>query len=87
MAAINLFVASVYGVNHNAIGTAQGRLMAFPSTGVIVRPVTTDSNFDGTFNGVTMNSIIQLLPGGTQVSQPQYFTPKTVTEIQTLTNA
>jgi len=86
MANQNAFLVSIYGVNANAAGTAQGRLMSFPSTGVIVRPVITDSSFNGTFNGVTMNSIIQLLPSGTVVNQPQYYTVKTVTEVNTLQN-
>lgn len=81
------FLASIYGVNQNAYGTAQGRIIDFPSASVIVRPVVTDSGFDGTFNGVTMNSVIQLIPSGTVVNQPQYFSPKTVSEISTLRNA
>lgn len=87
MANQNAFLASIYGVNANAFGTAQGRLISFPSTGVIIRPVIADSTFNGTFNGVTMLSIIQLLPSGTVVNQPQYYSPKTVTEINTLQNA
>lgn len=87
MANNNAFLASIYGVNVNAYGTAQGRLMSFPATGIIVRPVVTDSSFNGTFNGVTMLSIIQLLPSGTVVNQPQYYSPLTVTEVNTLRNA
>jgi hypothetical protein len=80
-------LASIYGLNTNAFGTAQGRLVSFPANGILVRPVTTDSGFNGVFNGVTMNSVIQLLPTGTVVNQPQYYSPKTVTEINTLQNA
>lgn len=86
MANQNAFLVSVYGLNANSYGTAQGRIMSFPSTGVLVRPVITDSTFNGIFNGVTMLSMIQLLPSGTVVNQPQYYSPKTVTEINTLQN-
>lgn len=80
-------LASIYGVNANAFGTAQGRLVSFPANGILVRPATTDSTFNGTFNGVTMQSVIQLLPSGTVVNQPQYYSPLTVTQINTLQNA
>ena len=87
MANNNIFIAPIYGMNSNAVGTAQGRTMGFPSQSVLLRPVVTDSTFDGTFNGVTVNAIIQLLPSGTVVNQPQFFTNKTVAELQTLANA
>lgn len=85
----NLFLASIYGLNANAQGTSQGRLMAFPSQGVIVRPVIVDSTNNGVYSGVTMNSIIQVLPTGGQsvMAQPQWYSPKTVTEISVLANA
>jgi len=86
MANQNAFLCSIYQVNNSSVGTAQGTLMSFPSTSVLVRPVVADSTFNGVVNGVTMNSIIQLLPSGTVVNQPQYFTPKTVTEVNTLQN-
>jgi hypothetical protein len=82
-----LFVAPIYGINANSYGTAQGRGIAFPSQGVVVRPVVLDDSFDGTFNGVTVNSVIQLLPSGLSLSQPQYYSNKTVSEIATLANA
>lgn len=87
MANNNMFLASIYGTNSNATGTAQGRLMGFPSQSILVRPVITDDTFNGTFNGVTVNAVIQLLPSGTVVNQPQYYTSKTVSEVVTLANA
>lgn len=86
MANQNAFLVSIYGVNNNASGTAQGRLMSFPSTAVLVRPALVDGTTNQTFNGVTMNAAIQLLPSGTVVNQPIYYTPKTVTEVNTLQN-
>lgn len=86
MANQNAFLVSIYQINNNATRGTQGQLISFPSTAVLVRPVLTDSTFNGVVNGVTMNSIIQLLPSGTVVTQPQYYTPKTVTEVNTLQN-
>ena len=87
MANNNIFIAPIYGINANATGTAQGRSMGFPSQSCLFRPVITDSTFDGTFNGVTVNAIIQLIPSGTVVNQPQYYTNKTVAELAVLANA
>jgi len=86
MANQNAFLCSIYQVNSNAVRGTQGQLLSFPSTSVLVRPVIADSTFNGVVGGVTMNSIIQLLPSGTVVNQPQYYTPKTVTEVNTLQN-
>jgi hypothetical protein len=86
MANQNAFLVSIYGMNSQAQGTNQGRIMSFPSTAVLVRPVIPDSTFDGTFSGVTMNAIIQLLPSGTVVNQPQWYSPLTVTQVNTLQN-
>jgi len=86
MANQNAFLLSVYGVNQNQVGTEMGTTMSFPSTQVLVRPATAVTGFNGTFNGVTMNSVVQLLSNGTVVNQPQYYTPKTVAEVNTLQN-
>lgn len=78
------FIAvSVYGINSTAVGTSAGQPWAFPTSGVLVRPVT-DSQ---AFNGVTQKSIIQLQPGGLNKDSNQYYTAKTVAEIVTLANA
>ena len=89
MANNNMFVAPIYGINNNsatANGSANAQYLGFPSQSILVRPVLTNSTFNGVFNGVTVKSVIQLLPSGTVVSQPQYFTDKTVAEIVTLAN-
>ncbi len=78
-----VIAVSVYGINQNAIGTSAGQPWAFPSTGVLVRPV-----IDGqVFNGVTQLSIIQLPPTGLNKESNQYYTAKTVAELVTLANA
>ena len=85
----NIFITTIYGVNSNASGTAQGRTMGFPSQHVLIRPAIVDSTFTGTFNGVTVNSVIQLLPsGGAAVNnQPQFYSAETVSALQTKANA
>lgn len=77
------FLASIYGINSNALGGAAGTLISFPASSVLVRPV----NPAQTFNGVTVLSIIQLIPGGTVVNQPQYYAAASVTTINTARNA
>ncbi len=78
-----LFQAAIYGTNSNATGGATGQYMAFPSNSVLVRPAIPTQ----TFSGVTVNSIIQLLPSGTVVNQPQYYSSLSVSAIVSLANA
>lgn len=78
---------SIYGVNTNSQGTAQGKTMGFPASGVIIRPVTTNSSFNGVFNGVTVQSVIQLLSHGTVVNEPLYYSSETVAQLITKANA
>lgn len=78
-----LFQACIYQTNSNATGGANGQYMAFPSNSVLVRPVIPAI----TVTGVAVNSIIQLLPSGTVVNQPQYYSDRTVAQIATLANA
>ena len=78
-----IFAASIYGVNSNARGTAQGVVMGFPSQNVTIQPAPSGT----TFNGVTVNSVIQLIPGGTVVNQKQYFAAATVATLITAANA
>lgn len=78
-----VFGISIYGINRDATGTNNGSTMGFPSQHVLIRPVPTAT----TFNGVTVNSIIQLLPSGTKVGQDQYYSDRTVAQAITLANA
>lgn len=75
------FLASIYQVNRGAITGNNGQLISFPASSVLVRPA------NDVVNGVTVNSVIQLIPGGTVVNQPQYYSVLTVTEVNTLRNA
>jgi hypothetical protein len=79
--------ASIYGVNSNSQGTAMGVTMGFPASRVLIRPFKADSSNTGVYNTVTVQSIIQLIPSGTVVSQPQYFSSESVSALITKANA
>ncbi len=67
----NQLSASIYGINGQSVGTDRGVTMGFPSQGVVIRPAPSGT----VFNGVTMVTVIQLLPTATKVTQDQYYTP------------
>ena len=75
-----VFSAIVYGVNSYA-DTMQ--TMGFPSQHVIIRPAPSGQ----VMFGVTMASVIQLLPAGTKVGQDQYSSPTAVSVLITAANA
>lgn len=60
--------ASIYGLNGQSMGTAQGTTLGFPVQGILIRPAPPAT----VFNGVTCLTIIQMLPAGTKVAQDQY---------------
>lgn len=62
--------ASIYGLNDFDLGTAFGSTMGFPTQGILIRPAKAGT----TRNGITMLTIIQMLPAGTKVAQDQYYT-------------
>lgn len=76
--------ASIYGLNGNSIGTAQGQTIGFPTQGILIRPNTA---LGTTFNGVTCPTIIQMLPAGTRVAQDQYFCVTALATVITAANA
>jgi hypothetical protein len=86
MAFTAVFLASIYGCNGNDWKNSNGVVMAFPSQTILVRPLETGD--PTTMAGVTMASKVQLIqPGLALPSYPQYYTPNTVAQIQTLANA
>ena len=85
MAFTAVFVASIYGCNGNDWKNSNGVVMGFPSQAILVRPL--ESGDPTTMSGVTMASKIQLLQPGLVVNEPQYYTPNTVAQVQTLANA
>ncbi len=85
--ATNLFLASVYKV---VLSSGSGdynpyQTIAFPATGgaIMVTPAPSGT----TSNGVTLNSIITVLPTGLVVPPGKYYSDRTVAQIQTLANA
>lgn len=84
------FSASIYRINENdlksapSIAATQGVPHSFPSQGIRSYPITTGTV---TANGVTMNSIIALLPTGLNQPEKKFYTPLTVAQIVTAANA
>jgi hypothetical protein len=73
---------SIYGANGNGFGSTQGTPMTFPTNMIMCRAIEPT-----VLQGVTCNSSIQLLPSGLQLNQPQYYSPKTVDQLEALINA
>jgi hypothetical protein len=88
----NQFLASIYRINANDLKTilgttsvpaAEGILQSFPSQGVRIYPV----QGTVTANGVTMASIIALLPSGLVQPEKQFYSPSSVSTLVTAANA
>lgn len=79
----NVVSVNVYAVNGNAPITPQR--FGFPVASCIFRPVE-DTFFakDGT---TRLYGIVQPIPTGLNVSQPQYYTVETVAQLVALANA
>lgn len=84
MAGNNHFLTQVYGVQYpenNIVATlngAMGRSNSFPSAGARFYP--TDY---GTIAGVTMASVVELLPTGLNKQGLKFYTPDTVATLNT----
>lgn len=84
------FSASIYRINSNDLNSApstpasMGVPHSFPSQGIRSYPITTSTVIA---NGVTMNSIIALLPQGLNQPEKNFYTPLTVAQIVTAANA
>jgi len=74
-------VANVYGKNGYDIskGTAYGRKNYFSNTGnnIYAAPI------DTTYMGVTVNSVIEVLPTGLRVDSDLYYAVETVAQLVT----
>jgi len=92
----NQFLASIYRINANDLKTVlgtvavpvsvpavQGILQSFPSQGVRIYPV----QGTVTANGITMASIISLLPSGLVQPEKQFYSPSSVSTLVTAANA
>ena len=76
----NVFTANVYQINTNQpLKTPE--LMGFPSTQVVFRPAPSGTKaHDGSTD---LYGIVQVLPTGLNIEQPQYYVVETVSELAT----
>jgi len=80
MALTGRIVASVYRIGSYDIPNAlPGRSNSLPSAGCTIFATAPGV----TSNGVTMNSVIRLLPTGLNVNPTDYYTDSTVTQLNT----
>lgn len=79
MALTSRIVANVYGKNAYDIskGTAYGRKEYFANTGNIFYPAPIDT----TYMGVTVNSVIEVLPTGLVVDSDKYYCVETIAQL------
>lgn len=81
MALTSRVIASIYGIDtyplEKAGGTINGRLNYFPNTGNLL--YTAPSGIS--FNGVTCNSVIELLPTGLVTDSKKYYAVQTLAEL------
>lgn len=84
MALTGRLVANVYGKNGNALesgtGTVNGRKNYFSNSGndFYAAPI---SGSNATFNGVTVNSVIEVYPTGLKVNSDLYYCVETVAQL------
>ena len=81
MALTSRVVVNVYGKDAYDIskGTAYGRKNYFPNTGTLIY----DAPINTTYMGVTVNSVVELLPTGLQVDSKKYYCVETVATLVT----
>lgn len=72
-----MFSVAIYGANGNDWDVAQGTIMGFSPTQVVLRSLPAGT----VYSGVTCNAQIQLLPTAPSPIQPVYYTDKTVAQI------
>ena len=79
MALTSRIIASIYGINGNPVGTNNGVYNSFPNTSAYFYPAPAST----TFNGVTCNSIIVLLPTGLNVNATKFYSDATTAQLVT----
>lgn len=79
MALTSRIIASIYGINGNAVGTAQGLYNSIPGSAAYFYPAPASTSF----NGVTCNSVIVLLPTGLTVNGTKLYTDATTAQLVT----
>ena len=81
MSLTNRIVANVYGIDAYDVskGVANGRKNYFPYVGTLIY----DAPINTTYMGVTVNSVVELLPTGLQVDSKKYYCVETVATLVT----
>lgn len=79
----NTFSATIYQINANQ-PLATPYVMGFPSTQVVFRPAPSGTKSAA---NVDLYGIIQVLPTGLNIEQPQYYVVETVLQLQAKANA
>lgn len=81
MALTQRIVASVYGIDAYDVskGTAYGRTNYFSNTGNLIYAAPIDTKYCG----VTVNSVVEVLPTGLQVDSKKYYCVETVAQLVT----
>jgi hypothetical protein len=82
----NHFLASIYAFqpplgSYTYLSGTQGHLNSFPSVGTRFYP--TAPGTTASSNNVVMNSVIELAPTGLNVTGMKFYTPATVTDLNT----
>lgn len=81
--ATNVFQVNIYQINQNQ--SFDAKAFAFPATGVIVREA---EGVQFAPNGTTrLYGIVQPVANGLNVSQPQFYTVETVSQLVSKINA
>lgn len=78
-----LILVSVYGKNGSAVGTSAGITHAFPTNAIIVEAAGSGVSY----NGVTMNAAIKVLPDAAFRQVDTYYTPTAISAIVAAANA
>jgi hypothetical protein len=81
MALTSRIVANVYGIDAYDVskGIANGRKNYFPNTGNLIY----DAPINTTYMGVTVNSVIEMLPTGLVVDSKKFYCVETVAQLVT----
>lgn len=84
---------SIYGFGDasgegRALSSVVGVAMGFPVQGIRVEPVVGINGSDTLeFHGITMQSVIQLLPSGLNQKEKRYYSPTAVSAVISAANA
>lgn len=83
MALTSRLIANIYAIDGNPVdkqgGTVNGRINYFPNSGNTFYTAPSGTSY----NGVTINSIIEVYPTGLRVNPKLYYAVETLTQLVT----